>query len=251
MPLNSTESFIEENENNLPISESKINKEENEKIKNAKMEQTEVLIPMDIKNPNMKNVLKLSGEDLKNNINDSKFFVLYPIMKYFKLPGHGLREESEGKKDTKDFLIEDTTKIPDKTLFFKVGYLLKAKQDTNLYESPKHYRRYYGCPLENVNIPQFRIKSPFNVGKIRRGKFTDKKNETSLFDALKDEDSKIIYKYTKDILPEDDKSSAGSVMSQVGFMPSENKDQKSYGKFKGLIRIAEKKKWMNIMKLLK
>jgi len=242
IPLNNTESFIEENENNLPISEYKINKEENEKIKNAKMEQTEVLIPMDNKNPNMKNVVKLSGEDLKNNINESKFFVLYPIMKYFKLPGHGLREESDGKKDTKDFLIEDTTKIPDKALFFKVGYLLKAKQDINLYESPKHYRRYYGCPLENLNIPQFRIKSPFNVGKIRRGKYSDQKNETSLFDALKDENSKIIYKYTKDIVLDDDKSSAGSVMSQVGFMPSENKDQKSYGKFKGLIRIAEKKK---------
>ena len=196
---------------------------------------------MDNNNPNMKNVMKISGEYLKNSINDSKYFVLYPNLKYYKMPGYGVREQDGDQKTLKEFLIEDTSKIPDKNLFFKIGYLLKAKQDQNLNEITKHYRRIYGCPLENVDIPQFRIKSPFNIGKIRRGKFVDQKNETSLFDALKDDNSKIIYKYTKEVIADDDKSSTGSVMSQVGYMPT-NKDEKSYGKFKGLIRIADKKK---------
>ena len=240
MPLNRKDTtFLEESELNLPINKSKI-KEEKEKIKNMNMEM-EVVIPMDNKNPNMKNIFRLSGKYLKENINDSKCFVVYPNLKYFKLPGYGLREEKDGAKVTKEFLIEDTSKIPDNNIYFKIGYLLKAKQDMDLNQSTKHYRRIYGCPLENVDVEQFKIKSPFNVGKIRRGKFIDQKSETSLFDALKDDNSKIIYKYTKDIIVDDDKSSVGSVKSQVGFM-SENTDKKSYGKFKGLIRIASKTK---------
>jgi hypothetical protein len=229
--------FLEESELNLPIKKSKI-KEEKEKIKNMNMEM-EVVIPMDNKNPNMKNIFRLSGKYLKENINDSKCFVVYPNLKYFKLPGYGLREEKDGAKVTKEFLIEDTSKIPDSNIYFKIRYLLKAKQDMDLNQSTKHYRRIYGCPLENVDVEQFKIKSPFNVGKIRRGKFIDQKSETSLFDALRDDNSKIIYKYTNDIIVNDDKSSVGSVKSQVGFM-SENTDKKSYGKFKGLIRIASK-----------
>ena len=157
----------------------------------------EVIIPKDNKNPNMKNVFKLSGNDLKNNINDSKCFVVFPNLKYFKMPGYGKKEENNGEKIQKEFLMEDMSKVPDRNLFFKIGYLLKASQDMNLHESTKHYRRIFGCPLENVDIPQFKIKSPFNVGKIRRGKFVDQKSETSLFDAMKDENSKIIYKIYK------------------------------------------------------
>ena len=239
-PLNQSENFLEESENNLQISQSKIN-EEKEKIQKLNMDQMEVIIPKDNKNPNMKNVFKLSGNDLKNNINDSKCFVVFPNLKYFKMPGYGKKEENNGEKIQKEFFMEDMSKVPDRNLFFKIGYLLKASQDMNLHESTKHYRRIFGCPLENVDIPQFKIKSPFNVGKIRRGKFVDQKSETSLFDAMKDENSKIIYKYTKEIIPDDDKSSAGSVLSQVGFM-GESSDEKSYGKFKGLIRIADKDK---------
>ena len=238
-PLNKSESFLEESEYNLNISKSKI-KEEKEKINKINMDKVEVLVAGDNKNPNMKNAFKLSGNDLKNNINDSKCFVLYPNLVYFKMPGY-LKEENNKEKAQKDFLIEDLTKVPDRNLFFEIGYLLKASEEINLHESPKHYRRIYGCPLENVDVSEFKIKSPFNVGKIRRGKFVDQKNETSLFDAMKDENSKIIYKYTKELIVEDDKSSAGSVLSQVGFM-GEKKDEKSYGKFKGLIRIAEKEK---------
>ena len=236
-PLYRTDTtFLEESEFNLPIKKSQI-KEENEKIKKMNMEM-EVVIPADDKNPNMKNIFRLSGSYLKNNINDSKYFVVYPNLKYYRLPGYGVKEENDGKKVAKDFLIEDTTKIPDNTLYFKIGYLLKAKQDMDLNESTKHYRRIYGCPLENVDVPQFKIKSPFNVGKIRRGKFIDQKSETSLFDALKDDKSKIIYKYTKDVIIDDDKASKGSTKSQVGFM-TEDKERKSYGKFKGLIRITD------------
>ena len=239
IPLNNSENFIEESESNISVNESTIENEK-EKIKKMDVGQAEIKIPSDSKNPNMKNYFRLSGADLKNNINESKCFVILPNLRKFKMPGFGLREQNQDK-NLKDFIIEDTDNIPDKNLFMKIGYILKVNQDLSLMEITKHYRRMYGCPLENVDIPQFRIKSPFNVGKIRRGKFTDQKNETSLFDALKDENSKIIYKYTKEIIADDDKSSTGSVMSQVGFM-TENKDERAYGKFKGLIRIADKEK---------
>ena len=239
IPLNKLES-LEINESNLPIDKAKI-EEENEKINKINMDAMEVIIPRDSINPNMKNVYKLSGADLKSNINNSKCFVVYPNLKKFKIPGYGLREKDANSKNMKDLLIEDSSKIPDKNIFFKVGYLLKAEQEMDLKEITKHYRRIYGCPLENVDIKEFKIKSPFNVGKIRRGKFSDQRSETSLFDALKDENSKIIYKYTKELIVDDEKSSAGSVMSQVGYMPNTS-DEKSYGKFKGLIRMVEKKK---------
>jgi len=74
-PLNKSESFLEESEYNLNISKSKI-KEEKEKINKINMDKVEVLVAGDNKNPNMKNAFKLSGNDLKNNINDSKCFVL-------------------------------------------------------------------------------------------------------------------------------------------------------------------------------
>ena len=239
VPLNNTDIFLEENESNLEINQSKI-EEENEKIRKMSIGESDIKIPIDGKNPNMKNYFKLSGQDLKNNINDSKCFVILPNLRKFKMPGFGLREENKDK-DLKDFTIEDTDNTPDKNLFFKIGYILKVNKDLSTMPITKHYRRMYGCPLENVDIPQFRIKSPFNIGKIRRGKFIDQKSETSLFDALKDENSKIIYKYTKEIIADDDVSSTGSVMSQVGFM-TENKDERSFGKFKGLIRIVEKEK---------
>ncbi len=39
-------------------------------------------------------------------------------MKYYKLQGYGIKEENDEKKVTKDFSVEDTTKILDNTLYF-------------------------------------------------------------------------------------------------------------------------------------
>jgi hypothetical protein len=136
--------------------------------------------------------------------------------------------------------MEDTSKAPDKKLYFEIGYLLKAQEDIKPEETTKHYRRIYGCPLENVDVPEFKIKSPFNVGKIRRGKFVDKsQGTTTLFDAMKDTKAKILHRYGEEHMANDERSSIGSQLSQVGYM-GESKDEKAYGKFKGLIRIATK-----------
>ena len=152
-----------------------------------------------------------------------------------------IENEEGNQKIQKEFLMEDTSKAPDKKLYFEIGYLLKAQEDIKPEETTKHYRRIYGCPLENVDVPEFKIKSPFNVGKIRRGQFVDKsQGTTTLFDAMKDTKAKILHKYGEENMANDDKrSSIGSQLSQVGYM-GESKDEKAYGKFKGLIRIATK-----------
>ena len=135
--VNLTE-FLEENESNLPLDQKKIN-EENERINRSNtISQMELIIPMDNNNPNMNNVMKISGEYLKNSINDSRCFVVYPNLKQYKMPGYGLREQEGEQKPLKEFLIEDTSKTPDKTLFFKIGYLLKANKNLNLNEISKH-----------------------------------------------------------------------------------------------------------------
>ena len=54
----------------------------------------------------------------KININYSKCFVTYLNVKYYKLQGYGIKEENDEKKVTKDFSVEDTTKILDNTLYF-------------------------------------------------------------------------------------------------------------------------------------
>jgi len=237
------EDFLEADENKIDVKGEQVN------VQDMNMNKVEIAIPMEGRRLSMKNTLKLDGNFLKNNINSSEYFVLYPNLKYYKIPGYGMKPTSnleggeEDEKVQKEFLMEDTSKAPDKKLYFEIGYLLKAQQDIKPEETTKHYRRIYGCPLENVDVPEFKIKSPFNVGKIRRGQYIDKVQETSLFDAMKDIKAKIIHRYGEEnIENEDQRSSVGSQLSQVGFMGSQNKDEKAYGKFKGLIRIADKEK---------
>ena len=199
----------------------------------------------------------LSKEFLKQNEHNSQFFVVYPVFKYFKIPGF---KEGEGdKKVQKELIIEDESKAPDSSTFFKVGYILKAQENQKPEESTKHYRRIYREPLENVK--ELKLKSPFNKAKIRRGKYEDKTNETGLFDALSNVHAKILARFNigppldlpKD-KPEDRKSvsSLSSLPSQEGFMGN-NSDisEKYYGKFKGLIRICEKKKFDDYQKTIK
>ena len=353
---NSEDNFLEVDENKTDEKGEKVN------VDKIDMGQTEITLPLPGKTLSTKNTIKLDGNFLKNNINSPEYFVAFPTLKKFKIPGY-LGEESyyssrfnvninnnnkkkddkkdednknEDKKDNdnkdndnkdndnidneiknnennenndnneekidvdntdnnnininnnekdnlinknenannnnvndkntneiieevekevkvqKEFYVEDLTKAPDKKLYFEIGYLLKVEQNIKPEESTKHYRRIYGCPLENVDVPEFRIKSPFNVRKIRRGRFIDKVEETSLFDAMKDVKAKVIHRYgEEEILNESQRSSIGSQLSQVGFMGSQNQDEKSYGKFKGLIRIAEKGKMQEYEEAIK
>ena len=244
---NSEDNFLEVDENKIEDIGETVN------IDDLNMNKVEVAVPMEGRRLTVKNTIRLDGNFLKNNINSSEYFVLYPNLKYYKIPGYEMKSSNinlesgqQEEKVQKEFLMEDTSKAPDRKLYFEIGYLLKAQEDIKPEETTKHYRRIYGCPLENVNVSEFKIKSPFNVGKIRRGQFIDKVQETSLFDAMQDVKAKVIYNYGEENNANDDqRSSIGSQLSQVGFMGNQNKDEKSYGRFKGLIRVADKEK-MNI-----
>ena len=249
----SIDNFLEEDENKTNEKGEKINMDE------IPMNKVQIAIPIEGKTLAVNNIVKLDGKFLKDNINCSDYFVVYPNLMKFEIPGYckssssGNRiDDGEGEeKVQKEFWMEDTSKAPDKRLYFEIGYLLKVQQDIKPEETTKHYRRIYGCPLENVDVPDFKIKSPFNVGKIRRGKFIDKTQETSLFDAMKDINSKIIHRYGEENSgKEDQRASVGSQLSQVGFM-GKDKDEKSYGKFKGLIRIATKADMDDYEKVIK
>ena len=94
-----------------------------------------------------------------------------------------------------------------------------------------------------MSFRKLNLRSPFNVKKIRRGKFIDKAQAIYLFEAMKDIKSKIIFKYGSELTYDEvSRSSKASELSQVGFLEKKNKDEKYYGKFKGLIRIVEMKK---------
>ena len=86
------------------------------------------------------------------------------------------------------------------------------------------------------------MKTPFNIGKIRRGKFVDKKSETHLFDAMKDLKSKIIYKFENNVGENTtiiDRTSIASEDSKKDIMGVKEQIEKAYGKFKGLVRVTE------------
>ena len=211
-----------------------------------------VALPQKNRKITMKNTIKLTGDFLKNNINDSNYFVVYPFLKPFIIPGYktlnDMNNENEDKKTQKDLFIEDATKAPDPQLYFQIGYLLKTEEDVKPEDLTKHYRRIFRCPLENVDLPEFSMKTPFNVLKVRRGKFVDKKSETELFDAMKDIKSKIIYRFqnkvgerTTSIFNNDDRSSIASDPNKNEFI-NEKEIEKSFGKFKGLIRVTESEK---------
>ena len=133
------EQFLEADENKIDVSTSQIN------VQDMNMNKVEIAIPMEGRRLSVKNTLKLDGNFLKNNINASEYFVLYPNLKYYKIPGYEMKQLNiddngeESQKIQKEFLMEDTSKAPDKKLYFEIGYLLKAQEDIKPEETTKHY----------------------------------------------------------------------------------------------------------------
>ena len=282
-----------------------VEKKEEEDIKDSNTNEMQIMINSKDK-LSLKNTLKISSDSF--NINFPEYFVTFPILKPYKIPGYEsktrkketiqivengqpekIKEEEkppeqmeklvegdnniikpkengqinkieeiqevgdkeEEEKVQKEFFVEDTSKAPSKKYYFEVGYLLKVEHEIKPEEATKHYRRIYGAPLENVK--ELNLKSPFNVRKIRRGKYVDKSQATNLFDALKDVKSKVIFRYGDELVYDENssRSSKASELSQVGFLDKKNKDEKYYGKFKGLIRIVEKDKQLEFEKKVK
>ena len=281
-------------------------KEEEIDLNTVKIDEIQIALPS-AKKLSLKTTMKISKDVIKNNLNLPEYFVAFPILKPYKIPGYDskpkpkekevinggegenepIKEEKppeqmeklveennnneikpkengqldkiqevpeggqvEEEKVQKEFFIEDTSKAPDKRFYFEVGYLLKVEQEIKPEEATKHYRRIYGCPLEYCK--ELNLRSPFNVKKIRRGKFIDKAQAIYLFEAMKDIKSKIIFKYGSELTYDEvSRSSKASELSQVGFLEKKNKDEKYYGKFKGLIRIVEKDKQLEYEKEIK
>ncbi|MGL4948160.1 MAG: hypothetical protein ACRC42_02120, partial [Mycoplasma sp.] len=196
--------------------------------------------------------VELNKDFLTINKDNSNFFVVYPVFKNYVLPGLSDKEQ-------KEFLIEDEEKAPESSLFFKIGYIIKADVNSKPEESKKHYRRIYREPLESAKV--LGLKSPFIRAKLKRGKYEDKKSDTFLFDIMRNIQSKILKRFIDPTQPPDNllgdnksESSQGvsSNASNVGFMGNKNDpNEKSFGRFKGFIRICEKKKMEEYEKSLK
>ena len=289
-------------------------KEEDIDINTIKIDELQVAVPSKDGKSTLRNTMTLKRDVIKTSLNYPEYFVAFPILKPFKIPGYESKmkqkdkieivenggenklekieeekeenppeqmeklveddknviktkengqiekieeikevgeEEEEEEKIQKEFFVEDTSKAPDKRFYFEVGYLLKVEHEIKQEEATKHYRRIYGCPLEYCK--ELNLRSPFKVKKIRRGKYVDKVQVISLFDALKDVKSKVIFRYGEELAPSENSSRTSklSELSQEGFLEKKNKDEKYYGKFKGLIRIVEKDKQLEYEKEIK
>ena len=186
----------------------------------------------------------------------------------FHIPGYAVDVQGTGEgeqKVQKELLIEDPSKVPDPQLYFKIGYMLKYQEGLERHQVTKHYRRIYRGPLENCINEEFSMKTPFNVRKIRRGKFVDKRSETELFDAMKSVNSKIIHKFGKENSINDvdvnqvltyknfssfeehkkkkeekkEKKEKKKEEKKNKMMLEEKKGEKAFGKFKGIVRVTE------------
>ena len=186
------------------------------------------------------NAVAMDAKFLKAAEFNSDFFVVYPVMKDFVIPGYRAGEN----KEQKEIKIEDESKAPDASSFFKIGFLSQTEQLAceKPEDSAKHYRRIFREPLENVK--ELKLKSPFIKSKLKRGKYQDKTNETSLFEAMADINSKVLVRYGNEVNENGDERSSitlSSGPSQSGFMGDNADDaEKYYGRFKGFIRICEK-----------
>jgi hypothetical protein len=185
----------------------------------------------------------------KNMKDDPKYFVRYPLFKKFILPG--VTEE----ESMKDFWVENTDFKPDSEQYMEVGYLLKVDPGTKAEESTKHYRRIYGQPLETV--VELNLKKPFTEEFLKRGKSEDVKDEKAIFELMTNPKKKILINYEEEVKEreeeekrrieenkQDESSStvveASSLISVQEYNSNKTKNEETYGKFKGIIRIAKK-----------
>ena len=209
-------------------------------------------------------------------MNKSENFVILPKYKKYKIPGL--------KNDKDDFQIEDKSTIPPEDLFFPIGYTPKPiefrqynKNNLNnngIITMPsdikKHYRRIFHTSLEQAR--ELKLKSPFTTCMIRRNNTLDSSDNNEFF-SLGEGDNKIIKNYK----PEDENKSYEDRMKikkrkkdnwRTGRLRGKKREEKDkndkdkeevvpknfgfseYGRFKGVIRVAEKKKMEEYKKVV-
>ena len=199
---------------------------------------------------------------IEKNKNVAEYFVVLPQYKNYFIPGS---KKHKGNKTP--YIREDLSLAPSSEYYYPIGYVPKPnheKEDLGykietdvgkIYNIKKHYRRYYRTGLEDSN--DLKIKSPFYTAYLRRGKDKDSKDETAIFTALSEMNNKIIKSYD----PKDDNKSfeekeqikqqklrskkmfGGLLQNQLGNIAlPKNLMDRGFGKFKGVIRVCEKKK---------
>ncbi|MCQ2816272.1 MAG: hypothetical protein MJ252_03300 [archaeon] len=200
----------------------------------------------------LENAIRLPKKLPEYMLNNSHYFVIYPVFKNYQIPGY-----MKTQHQIKDFLVEDEEAAPDSNDFMACGYLLKVDPGTPPEKTKKHYRRIYRTPLE-TNKALF--KKTFYKEYLRRGNFTDTEDETSIFELMGSIKKKILmtYENENEVIASNVSVSSGisnsSELSQKGFVEDKSKvenQQKKYGKFKALLRIAEKKKMENYEETMK
>ena len=194
---------------------------------------------------------------IEENKDKSEYFVLLPKFKNYKIPGAKKNSESD-----KIFDIENIDEAPSNKYYMGIGYISKPdvneedeygkiikKDKRKIYNITKHYRRYYGIELERVK--ELGLVSPFNSSFVRRGKDSDIKDETAIFSAISDMGNKIIKSYpliednrTYEEIEKEEKENKRKAFVEAlkeNIVPK-NLKNRGYGKFKAVIRVAEKKK---------
>ena len=203
---------------------------------------------------------KYDNQMLEENKNDANYFVVLPQFKSFIIPG-----TKRGTPNYKEYKIEDDSLIPNPKNYFAIGYIHKQEKveneegklvDVDMTKPEnihKHYRRIYKKGLEHVK--ELGLRSPFTVSFMRRGKDEDKEDENAIFAAISEKKNKIIKTYTKEEvqMTEETKQKRERLLKKKkdenGGMPKFLRNR-GYGKFKGVIRICEKKKMDEYQKMI-
>ena len=187
----------------------------------------------------------------KNMKDDPKYFVRYPLFKKFTLPG--LKDD----ENIKDFWVENTEYKPDSEQYIEVGYLLKVDPGTKPENSTKHYRRLYGQPLETV--VELNLKKPFTEEFLKRGKVEDIRDDKAIFELMTNPKKKILVNYEEEVKEREEEEKreqeenkeetsstvveASSLISVQEYNTNKTKNEETFGKFKGIIRIAKKEQF--------
>ena len=207
----------------------------------------------------------------EEDTNKSENFVILPKYKKYKIPGN--------KKSEEEFHIEDESTIPPQDLYFPIGYTPKpvefkaynrSLQNQNLNQNgiismpsdiKKHYRRIFHTGLEQAR--ELKLRSPFTTCMVRRNN-TLEQSDTKGILSLGEGDNKIIKNYKKE---DEDKSyeekmrakknkrdnwRTGRLRAKRNLEKDKNKNKddiipknfgfSEFGRFKGVIRVTEKKK---------
>ena len=272
---NNSANNLLENDNEIDTSKKTNNLiDENTKVEGIDVK--DIKIDMNNKNKQNVNESKLSNDIIRNithvstkqyndnildnNMFNSDYFVLLPKYKEFKIPGI-----KKGSDNDKKYEIEDLENAPSSKLYMAIGYIPKPdhkeenvkgeiiQKDKNKIENiTKHYRRYFGVELERVL--DLKVQTPFHLSYVRRGKEQDYTDETAIFTAIAEINNKIIKAYPlvedkrtyeqMELDKKDEKKRKRiefKELLQDNILPK-NLQNRGFGKFKSVIRIAEKSK---------